>query len=99
MNGIRISTNGLGSAAMAANEAASQLALTQVGDAVLAVAALAAPGAFAAPTVTLRYASSQSLTRAAAGLCAAAATGIRDAIIDVECGFAEADRNLAAAAR
>jgi hypothetical protein len=99
MNGIRISANGLGAAASAASAAASQLALTLVGDAVLAVAALDAPGALAAPALARRYSSSQSLTRAAADLCAAAATGIRDAIAAIESGFAAADRELADAAR
>lgn len=99
MNGITISAEGLGAAAATANGAASQLALAQVGDAVLASAALGAPEAFAAPVVARRYASTQSLTRAAADLCAAAATGIRDGISAVESGFAAVDRELAEAAR
>jgi hypothetical protein len=99
MDGITISASGLGAAATTAAGTASDLALTLVGDAILAVAALGASGAFAAPGVAGRYASAQSLTRAAADLCATAATGIRDAITTVESGFAAADRALAEAAR
>lgn len=99
MDGITISAGGLGAAATTATGAASDLALTLAGDGVLAVAALGASGAFAAPAVAGRYASAQSLTRAAADLCATAATGICDAIIAVESGFAATDRELAEAAR
>jgi hypothetical protein len=99
MDGITISAGGLGTAATTANGAVSDLALTLAGDAVLAVAALGASGAFAAPGVAGRYASAQSLTRAAADLCATAATGIRDAITAVESGFAATDRELAEAVR
>ena len=99
MDGITISAGGLGAAATTATGAASDLALTLVSDAVLAVAALGASGAFAAPGVAGRYASTQSLTRAAADLCATAATGIRDAIATVESGFAATERELAEAVR
>lgn len=99
MNGIKISADGLGAAATTAQSAAAELALTQIGDAVVAVAALGAPGAFAAPVVASRYASSQSLMRAGTDLCVAASTGIREAIAAVESGFAAADRELAEAAR